>query len=72
MRRAVAALVLLAPVGLSSCATPSSQPVEIVREDDALREANVRDWVGAMEAGMTRARLDLARRMVRRMGETPG
>lgn len=72
MRHAALALVVLGPAVLTSCASPSRQPVETEREDAELYEPNVREWVGALEAGMARARLDLARRSVMRAIEAPG
>lgn len=72
MRLAASAAVLLIAAGLSSCAAPSGAPAETAREDSALSEASLREWVQAIELGMAQARLDLARRAVRRMFEAPG
>ncbi|MBI0539748.1 hypothetical protein D9599_30085 [Roseomonas sp. KE2513] len=71
-RCAVAALAFLAAAGLPSCSNPSSPAAEDERDDAELYESNVREWVGALEAGMVRARLDLARRAIMRAIEGPG
>jgi predicted small secreted protein len=69
MRLVAVAVVLLAAL-LSSCAAPSN---ENVGRDDGLYEAAVQAHVDAMAEGMARARLDLARREIRRrLMQTPG
>jgi hypothetical protein len=72
MGRSTTAVLLLALTGLSSCAAPSSEPIETEGVDAGLHEVNVREWVEAVELGMARARLDLARREIRRSMRNPG
>jgi len=69
-----AAAVLVAALGLSSCAmsSPGHEQVGDGRRDDELYEANVQAHVDAMVEGMARARLDLARRALSRMLRDPG
>lgn len=69
-RRALAGLVLGAC--LLSCAGPTGEPAGSERADEGLYDAQVRDHVDAMQEGMARARLDLARRAMRRMLRGPG
>ena len=72
MRHAAAALALLAAAaGLSACAGTGPDEMVAAREDEGQYEANVREWVEAMQLGMARARRDLALRAVRRMMERP-
>ena len=68
--QAVAVLVLGA--GLLSCAAPPGEAADTLRRDEGLYEAEVRDHVQAMQEGMARARLDLARRAIRRLMQGPG
>ena len=68
--RALAALILGAC--LLSCAGVPGEPAEDERPDAGLYEAEVREHVEAMQEGMARARLDLARRAMRRMLRGPG
>jgi hypothetical protein len=69
MRLVSVAVVLLAVV-LPSCAAPF---IEEERTDDGLHGAVVQSHVDAMAEGMARARLDLARREIRRrLMQTPG
>jgi hypothetical protein len=72
MGHSTTAVLLLALTGLSSCAAPSSETTETEGVDAGLHEVNVREWVEAMELGMARARLDLARREIRRSMRNPG
>ena len=69
MRLTASAAVLLIAAGLSSCAAPSN---EDTRTDHALYVTNARSHADAIASGMARARLDLARRSLRRLMENPG
>ena len=68
--RALAALILAG--WLLSCSTAPGGWVEDERPDEGLYETQVREHVDAMQEGMARARLDLARRAIRRMLRGPG
>ena len=68
--RGFAALLLGA--GLFACTAPQGEAVDGLRADEGLYEAQVRDHVEAMQEGMARARLELARRAIRRMMQGPG
>jgi hypothetical protein len=68
--RLVSVAVVLLTAALPSCAAPF---VEDERTDDGLHEATVQSHVDAVAEGMARARLDLARREIRRrLMQTPG
>lgn len=69
MRLAAFAAVLLIAAGLSSCAAPST---EDKRPDYALHATNAQSHADAIASGMARARMDLARRSLRRLMENPG
>lgn len=69
---ASSAAALLVVLGLSSCASPSRGAAETARDDAGLYEASVSEWVGALNEGMERARLDLARRAMLRLMREPG
>jgi hypothetical protein len=72
MRHRTTAAALTVFSLLAACAAPSGGAAEGAREDSGLYEGNVREWVEAMDAGMERARLDLARRAMRRLRREPG
>lgn len=69
MRLAAPATLLLRAAGLSSCAAPS---VEDQRTHYALYPIRAQSHADAIAMGMARARLDLARRSLRRLMENPG